>query len=386
MRASYRLMVVEINVPPDKREPAYQSHPPQAAGRHVADPDLLGPVGRTTMAVVVLLGLVAATGGARRWPVARAPGAPSATSRICCTVGGLRATGVVEELLAASDDELLGVMQRNVESLLSPTFLGTLRRVGRQAPTEEGREAAKRLEFSVVVFLEELIEHVQELERAEAAGELVVDIAANPVADNIPRRADGTNAATTRSLRPRTPMPRPPPTPAQAEARAVRSKEEALVEHRALLQDLLAEASKDIQSLENCLQRMAAARQLDGPFLEHLKWEMNEQARRGNAKLLHILQIVVQRACLAAESMLSESSIAAHHLSTILQIHDRDARHDYWKRVIVRLPEADRTQFSKAVCNVFADLGLRVQRGIDVDDSLLRQIRLVRDELDEHFM
>lgn len=338
-----------------------------------------------TTRVLALLSLALGCGGARLRPVRAFAARSAAVSRIRCAVDATRATAVVEELLAAPDHELLVAMQRNVESLLSPSFIATLRRVGRQARTDEQREAAKRLEFSVVVFLEEFIEQVQELERADAAGEAIIDVAPSPAADGIPRRADGSNAPTTRSLRQRTPMPKPAPTRAQAEVRATLSAEEALVEHRALLQALLAEASKDIQALENRLQEMAAARQLDGPFIEHLKWEMNEQAVRGNAKLLHILQLVVQRACLASEGMLAESSVAAHHLSAILQLHDRDARRSYWERVVVRLPDADRTQFAQVVCNVFADLGLRVQRGIDVDDSLLRQIRLVRDELDEHF-
>ncbi|KAG8470706.1 hypothetical protein KFE25_009127 [Diacronema lutheri] len=311
-------------------------------------------------------------------------------SRIRCAAIGEREAGVVRELLGASDDELLGVMQRNVPNLLSPSFIGTLRRIGRQAASETEREAVRRLEFSVVVFLEALIESVQELERAEAAGEGALGARASKPADeipdNMPRRADGSNAPTSKPLRPRMPAPKPPPTPAQAEARASLSADEALAQHRLLLQQLLVQASKGVEQLESTLQAMAARGELDAPFIDHLKWEMNEQVARGNSKLLHILQLVVQRACFAAEGTFSESSAAAHHLSAILQIHDRDMRRAYWERVVIRLPDAERAQFASAVCTVYADLGLRVQRGIDVDDALLRQIRLVRDELDEHFL
>ncbi|KAJ1633253.1 hypothetical protein T492DRAFT_982398 [Pavlovales sp. CCMP2436] len=271
-------------------------------------------------------------------------------------------------------------MQRNVESLLSPSFIGALRRVARQAPSEAESEAAKSLEFSVVVFLEELMEHIEAMQVAEANGEPI-----ELLADNIPRRADGSNVpAPAKLLRPR--APKPVPTLAQEEVLTVRATEVAQLSHRELLEELLTAASKDIQSLEACLQRMAADRQLSAPFIEHLRWEVDEQVESGNTRMLHILQLVVQRACLAAEGMLDEQSAAAHHLGAILQIYDGAQRRDYWRRVIVKLPAADKTQFSKVVCNVFADLGLRVQRGVDVDESLIRQLRLVRDELDEYFV
>jgi hypothetical protein len=151
-----------------------------------------------------------------------------------------------------------------------------------------------------------------------------------------------------------------------------------------MLQELLGEASKGVDTLEVCLQSMAVKGQVNAPFIDHLKWEMDEQVKRGNARMLHILQLVVQRACLVMESTLDDSSAAAQHLSAILQLHDYNARIDYWQRVVARLPDRERAQFAQVVCSVFADVGLRVQRGMDVDDSLLRQIRLVREELEEH--
>lgn len=316
------------------------------------------------------------------------------TSRVRCALDGSPLGAVVEELLNSSDDEMLGAMQRNIPAMLSPGFLGALRRVARLAVNDEDREAARRLEFSVVVFLEEFIEQVQALEKAEAEGfidmsSMAPDLSAEVAnVDRIPRRADGSNAPLSRP--PRLRAPRAPPAPAAAAAAgaaaAVQSAEELLVVHRAMLQELLREAATGVNALEACLQSMAAQGQLRPPFIDHLKWEMDEQVKRGNARMLHILQLVVQRACLTMESMLDESSAAAQHLSTILQLHDYDARTDYWKRVVARLPERERSQFAQVVCSVFADVGLRVQRGMDVDDSLLRQIRLVREELDEHIL
>jgi hypothetical protein len=305
-------------------------------------------------------------------------------SLVRCAAGSPEFSDVVDELMRASDDELLQVMQRNIQALLSPGFIGTLRRVGRQGVTEGQREAAKRLEFSVVVFLEELIEQVQELERAEASGDAGGAPLPSPIAESVPRRADGSNALATRPLRPR--APKPPPTPAQAAVQKAQSAEELQMDHRARLEALLMAASKDAQSLEEALQQMAASQQLDGPFLAHLKWEMNEQVARGNARLLHILQLVVQRACLVAESTLAEAGVAAHHLSTLLQIHDREARRSYWQGVVAKLAVNDQQQLVKVVCNVCADVGQRVQNGMEVDDALLRQIRVVRDELDEHLL
>lgn len=315
------------------------------------------------------------------------------------SASGTRADAVVRELLSADDAELLGVMQRNVEVLLNPSFASALRQIARSAPSDELRDDAARIEESVLAFLGEFVAHVEALDKAAQAdagggevdeAEVAQARAAVAESERTPRRADGSSAPIRRRAAPQPRMPAdaggvgaPTGDTARRAAPVPTAADRLVISNRARLEGVLRAASSGVDALEAELERMTAAGELDAGFIDHLRWEIEQQVEQRNGQLLHILQIVVQRACLAAESTVQGAQVGTRHLSALLQLHDREARRAYWQRVIVALPPRERAEFGQAVCTVFADIGLRVQRGADIDDGLLRQIRAVRDELDE---
>ena len=55
-----------------------------------------------------------------------------------------------------------------------------------------------------------------------------------------------------------------------------------------------------VEPLDLCLQAMR--RELDEAFFEHLRWEVEQQVAAKNEKVLAILELVIQRACVEAEA------------------------------------------------------------------------------------
>mmetsp|Transcript_39441 Transcript_39441/g.92740 ORF Transcript_39441/g.92740 Transcript_39441/m.92740 type:complete len:128 (-) Transcript_39441:282-665(-) len=120
------------------------------------------------------------------------------------------------------------------------------------------------------------------------------------------------------------------------------------------------------------------------PFSDFLRRELSEQAERGNARILPVLQAIVQRATLAAEGVLEESPEAARRLSAMLQMSERDQRAAYWRDVVCNMGAAGRDAFDQAVLDAYADVDEKRRNGVRVDQAMVRQIQLVRDELDEY--
>ena len=75
---------------------------------------------------------------------------------------------------------------------------------------------------------------------------------------------------------------------------------------------------------------------LDANFFAHLQWEIDEQKRMKNSKLLGILEVVVQRACVEVETGQPEVAL----LSAVLQTANQMARREMYQRELVCLATA----------------------------------------------
>lgn len=70
-----------------------------------------------------------------------------------------------------------------------------------------------------------------------------------------------------------------------------------------------------MEPLDLCLQGMR--RELDEAFFEHLRWEVEQQVAAKNEKVLGILEIVIQRACVEAEAGHPEVELLAAQTLTL---------------------------------------------------------------------
>lgn len=277
-------------------------------------------------------------------------------------------SAVVDELVKASDDEMFGIMQRNVHVLLSPSFLGCLRRRGRDPSAPVDREVLQSLEESVLAFLEEFILYAQQLEEARDSDD----------PDGVAQRADGGGAIA---------RPRKAASPRLRREESPEEEQEDpgyALTARAMVLDLLQAGQRGVDQLDDLLDNYSSWGMLNEDFLSHLRLEMDEQVRIGNNRLVYVLQIAVQRVCLAMEGSLGANGNAAHHLSELLQRHTAEARETYWRKAVCPLPEEELRNFECNLERVFADVALRVTRGADVPDELLRQLQVVRDELPQY--
>ena len=59
--------------------------------------------------------------------------------------------------------------------------------------------------------------------------------------------------------------------------------------------------AQESHKIDRVLRDMSSKNELDRGFFEHLQWEVDEQKTAGNQRLLKILEVVVQRACLEVE-------------------------------------------------------------------------------------
>ena len=276
------------------------------------------------------------------------------------------------ELLDATIDELLA--ERKPERL--PSLLGRRLEVltdGRFLPRIEERctvsapyEVAelKQLGNAVVDFLEEVTQRVLEIEPGLAAVEAEADEitskaakaaedarAADPTSSSCeccppsapPHAAEHAHSFHEHSHAPAAPPP--PGTDMLAEHSHEHSHEHvefepgtegARARKRFLLEDLLGAAKIGVDRLDAVL--MEKREELDVDFFAHLEWEVAEQKRVGNRKLLSILEVVVQRACLEVEGGQTEVAL----LSALLQTHNQLQRREMYERELGRVADGTR--------------------------------------------
>ena len=130
-----------------------------------------------------------------------------------------------------------------------------------------------------------------------------------------------------------------------------------------------------MEPLDLCLQGMR--RELDETFFEHLRWEVEQQVAAKNEKLLGILELVIQRACVEAEAGHPEVELLAalilsltltptliltltpihsnpnrnqvELLASLLQTRNREMRQEMYQRKLATAVEVVRRQFGASV-------------------------------------
>lgn len=309
-------------------------------------------------------------------------------------------SGVIDELLAAEEAALISLMGQRLDVLTDPQFMALIESRRDAAGSSVEEKALSDLAGAVCDFLEELVSRVQELgpqlqERESAAAAATASGAAaapQPVARPQQRKKPPPG--------PCGPVGQPPPSrvgtlpvwgggeaPPQLPALPVLAEGEdfedaALRERRALnrfkLEKLLDAAYVSADALDSRLKAMS--RELDEGFFSHLQWEVEQQVAAKNERLLGILEIVVQRACVEAEAGHPEVEL----LSALLQTRNRELRQEMYQRRLRTAVPVVRSAFATSVRDTQLHLEKEVLAGGRVDLQLLQQLRVIALEMQPH--
>eukprot|EP00325_Prymnesiales_sp_UTEX-LB-985_P006669 CAMPEP_0174701126 /NCGR_PEP_ID=MMETSP1094-20130205/5864_1 /TAXON_ID=156173 /ORGANISM="Chrysochromulina brevifilum, Strain UTEX LB 985" /LENGTH=313 /DNA_ID=CAMNT_0015898725 /DNA_START=148 /DNA_END=1089 /DNA_ORIENTATION=+ len=277
----------------------------------------------------------------------------------------------IDELIAEEKQEaLLALLGRRLEVLTDSNFLPRLEARRSSTSSETEREELALLADLVVDFVEEVAERLQQLEPAVAT--------AQEQADNVTSKAAA--AAVTRHVG-ETPRRRAPAATAplemlreddaEAEARERRAA------HRFLVERLLDAAHAGVDRLEALLHD--ERKRLDRGFFEHLQWEVEEQRKAGNRRMLEILEVVVQRACVEVEGGQLEVAL----LSALLQTRNSASRHEMYQRELAPAGVGMQAAFKQLLLDTQLEIEKAVLRGESVDPTLLQQLRVIGVEVSE---
>ena len=119
--------------------------------------------------------------------------------------------------------------------------------------------------------------------------------------------------------------------------------------------------------------------ELDGGFFAHLQWEVDQQVAAKNRKVLEILELVVQRACLEVERAEPELQL----LGQLLQVQSTEVRREMYETRLKPLGVDAQRRFAAALSGTEGELEKAQLRGDAVDATLLRQIRTIGAECKE---
>lgn len=233
-----------------------------------------------------------------------------------------------------------------------------------------------------VSFLEQVADQMQALEPELAEVQAQADsIATEAAAAAAKARADIRPARRAKST--------PPPSAtsagrvgalADAPPTARDGDGEARAKNRFLVERLLDAANAGVDSLDALL--VESRDRLDTAFFEHLQWEVDEQKRLQNRKMLSILEVVVQRACVEVEAGQPEVAL----LSAALQTTNALARRELYERELARGSGGPYlvNAFLALVTDTQLELEKRVVRGEEVDGALLQRLRVIALEASEY--
>jgi len=143
------------------------------------------------------------------------------------------------------------------------------------------------------------------------------------------------------------------------------------------VEKLLDAAKASPAALDKVLSDLAERGQLDGSFFDNMQWEVDQAVEKKNQRLLAILELVVQRACLQVEMGQPDVQL----LSTLLQTANRDSRRELYEQRLATYDEPMRKRFASSVLETQMTLEKAVLRGESVDQRLLVQLRLVALEM-----
>jgi len=197
---------------------------------------------------------------------------------------------LIDELMRTPGEAVPAVMGQQMDAMLRMEFMEALEmRIAGTTDADE-LDSLEMLRVSAIDFAEEVAEGVQRLEPdftrwtvEETAAKHEAAAAADPAKP--PRRRAAADVAA--AFIPQLP---------KADGADAEERERARGRFR--LQKLLFSASISAAELDARLLDMLEGGLLDASFFDHLQWEVNAQIDRQNTRLLGILELVVQRACL----------------------------------------------------------------------------------------
>ena len=282
----------------------------------------------------------------------------------------------IDELLEISKPEALpALLGRRLEVLTDARFIPGLEARRAASPTEYEATQLLQLGEFVVDFLEEVTSQVRDLEPELAAAQAEADVITKQAeADAKPICTETTSFSFD------------PPPPAASTGKEVdheglsQAEREKRAKNRFLLEKLLDAAGVSTDRLDALL--VEERNKLDANFFAHLQWEIDEQKRMKNSKLLGILEVVVQRACVEVETGQPEVAL----LSAVLQTANQMARREMYQRELVLPRDGQRVAdaFVALVTETQLELEKRVLRGELVDQSLLQMLRVISLEAGEY--
>ena len=292
--------------------------------------------------------------------------------------------GLIDELLAAPEEQVLSVMGQRLETIADSGFMAQLERRRAVAGSAAEEQALELLGGSVCDFMEELVQRMQEiapeLQEQEARAQASVAQAAQAA-----QAAEAAKAATAAQVALWSQMGKQPasgpPQPAKPTRGAVDPRvEEALrreqrAKNRFKVENLLDAANAGVEALDLRLREMRG--ELNEGFFEHLRWEVEQQVAAKNEKVLGILELIIQRACVEAEAGHPEVEL----LAALLQTRNRELRQEMYQRRLATADQMVRRAFGESVQQTQLRIEKDLLAGKEVDRDLLQQLRVIALEM-----
>ena len=325
--------------------------------------------------------------------------------------------GLIDELLAAPEEQVLSVMGQRLETIADSGFMAQLERRRAAAGSAAEEQALELLGGSVCDFMEELVQRMQaarnppaarrllrllhppaapprtihalhssqevapELQEQEARAQASVAQAAQAA-----QAAEAAKAATAAQVALWSQMGKQPASgPPQPAKRATRGavdprvdealRREQRAKNRFKVENLLDAANAGVEALDLRLREMRG--ELNEGFFEHLRWEVEQQVAAKNEKVLGILELIIQRACVEAEAGHPEVEL----LAALLQTRNRELRQEMYQRRLATADQMVRRAFGESVQQTQLRIEKDLLAGNEVDRDLLQQLRVIALEM-----
>ena len=293
--------------------------------------------------------------------------------------------GLIDELLAAPEEQVLSVMGQRLETIADSGFMAQLERRRAAAGSAAEEQALELLGGSVCDFMEELVQRMQEvapeLQEQEARAQASVAQAAQAA-----QAAEAAKAATAAQVALWSQMGKQPASgPPQPAKRATRGavdprvdealRREQRAKNRFKVENLLDAANAGVEALDLRLREMRG--ELNEGFFEHLRWEVEQQVAAKNEKVLGILELIIQRACVEAEAGHPEVEL----LAALLQTRNRELRQEMYQRKLATADQMVRRAFGESVQQTQLRIEKDLLAGNEVDRDLLQQLRVIALEM-----
>jgi len=309
---------------------------------------------------------------------------------------------LIDELLRQPPSSVPALLGRRLETVLNVRFIAKLEERLKVTPRDTREWAAvEGLLNTVLEFSEEVAARITQLEpviaekskvAAETAAEVsgtdtydadadadaktfsdcgtfhssskAVAASAAPAATGHPQRHGGSQGSSVLST-----FDEMDPSNAEAVERA---------RFRFRVHRLLDAAHVSEEALDRELETMDE--ELTPGFFRHMQWEVEQQIKMRNRKLLDILELIVQRACAQREAGQPDVQL----LSILLQMRNPEMRAQMYEERLRHLDSTRQQRFASTVVQTQMHLEKALLSGEPVDVDLLTQLRLISIEMTTH--